>query len=70
MAGSDTDAKIPGKAPVDETPISPVQPLGQRRRSSLEHHLQYRPERGDLVESCVCLGASPFVLSVHVADGV
>ena len=49
-------AKTPDQAdeaPIDETPISPASPEVQRRRSSLEQHLQHRPERDDLVESCV-----------------
>lgn len=57
MAGAETD-KLPEKGPVDETPISPAQ--SQRRRSSLEHHLQHRPERDDLVESCVPATSLPF----------
>ncbi|ORY57906.1 uncharacterized protein BCR38DRAFT_448996 [Pseudomassariella vexata] len=37
------------KPQVDETPISPIRP-DNRRKNSLEEHLQHRPERAELVE--------------------
>ncbi|KAF3069813.1 hypothetical protein GL218_07985 [Daldinia childiae] len=34
---------------VDETPISPIRPNGERR-NSLEQHLKQRPDRSELIE--------------------
>lgn len=37
---------------VDETPISPIRPNGERR-NSLEQHLKQRPDRSELIESTI-----------------
>lgn len=53
MTDPELDTKLAEEPPIDDSPISPVLGPNTRRRSSLEHHLQYRPERHDLEESCV-----------------
>lgn len=53
MTDPELDTKLAEEPPIDDTPISPVQGPSTRRRSSLEYHLQHRPERGSLIESCV-----------------
>ena len=53
MSNPGLDTKLTEQPPVDETPISPVHNLSAERRNSLEHYLQNRPERDELVESCV-----------------
>ncbi|CAK7226761.1 hypothetical protein SBRCBS47491_006339 [Sporothrix bragantina] len=44
-----SDQSVP-EASVDHTPISPVRPDNPVRRNSLEHYLQNRPDREELVQ--------------------
>ncbi|CAK7245780.1 MAG: Peptidyl-prolyl cis-trans isomerase fpr2 [Sporothrix thermara] len=46
MAGQNTS-----DIPVDKSPISPAHPDSQVRRNSLEHYLQNRPHREELVQN-------------------
>ncbi|SPO06163.1 uncharacterized protein DNG_08852 [Cephalotrichum gorgonifer] len=50
LSDLDTSRSPPTHRNIDETPISPVQQANPERRNSLEHHLQHRPGREDLIE--------------------
>lgn len=51
MSDPEVHRKLVEEHAIDETPISPVRSRDPSRRNSLEHHLQTRPSREELIGS-------------------